>query len=189
MYQASYNPQLHLLQEAQSDDATIKGYVIDNMEGAVDQATFLARTDIPIAVIGARGTGKMYIAKIVHQESYGLDGQIVAIDCREFRNREEAMARIGRELERSEGKTLVFKSPQLMNPEAQNKLARQLSTRVLADVPARPATCRRAKYVALFSDSIEHLLEHRGGLTPQAGQRVRGLPHPRSRPSAIASRR
>ncbi|QIB65636.1 sigma 54-interacting transcriptional regulator [Kineobactrum salinum] len=42
------------------------GYVLDNMEGAVDQATFLAATDTPVAIVGARGTGKMYIARILH---------------------------------------------------------------------------------------------------------------------------
>lgn len=173
MYQSLNSPQLRLLQEEFPDDATIKGYVIDNMEGAVDQAKFLGRTDIPIAVIGARGTGKMYIAKIVHQENRG-GGAIVPIDCREFRNREEAISRIGKELARAEGNTLVFKSPDLMNPEAQNKLARQLSTRTLADV-SPPRYLPNAKFVALFGDSIEHLLEH-GGLTAKLASVFAGYP-------------
>lgn len=174
MYRPLDDPQLRLLQEEFPDDATIKGYVIDNMEGAVDQARFLAGTDIPIAVIGARGTGKMYIAKIVQQESRRGGGDIVPIDCREFRNREESIRRIGQELANAEGNTLVFKSPDLMNPDAQNKLARQLSTRTLADVtPARYLP--NAKFVALFADSIEHLMVN-GGLTEKLASVFAGYP-------------
>ena len=142
-------------------ETEIEGYVVDNMEGAVDQATFLAKLDIPVAIVGPRGTGKMYIAKIVHQESGGAEGNMVQVDCREFRNREEAVSRIARVLEQSEGKTLVFKSPQLMNPEAQAKLARQISTRTLADVRP-PRYLPKAKYVALFPDSLESLVQHSG---------------------------
>lgn len=174
MYQPLYDPQLRLLQEEFPDDATIKGYVIDNMEGAVDQALFLSGTDIPIAVIGARGTGKMYIAKIVHQENRGGAGEIVVINCREFRNREEAVSRIGRALASAEGNTLVFKSPDLMNPDAQNKLARQLSTRILAD-SSPPRYLPKAKFVGLFGDSIEHLMKQ-GGLTEKLASVFAGYP-------------
>ncbi|MEH6580628.1 MAG: sigma 54-interacting transcriptional regulator [Halioglobus sp.] len=142
-------------------DTEIEGYVVDNMEGAVDQATFLAKLDIPVAIVGPRGTGKMYIAKIVHQESGGAEGMMEQIDCREFRNRDEANVRISKILEQSEGKTLVFKSPQLMAPDAQLKLAKQISTRTLADVkPARYLP--GAKYVALFPDTLERLIQHAG---------------------------
>ncbi|MEH6593023.1 MAG: sigma 54-interacting transcriptional regulator [Halioglobus sp.] len=142
-------------------DTQIEGYVVDNMEGAVDQATFLAKLDIPVAIVGPRGTGKMYIAKIVHQESGGAEGMMEQIDCREFRNRDESNVRISKILELSEGKTLVFKSPQLMAPDAQLKLAKQISSRTLADVkPARYLP--GAKYVALFPDSLERLIQHSG---------------------------
>ena len=56
------------------------GYVVDNMEGAVDQAVFLASVDIPIAVIGARGTGKMYIAKVIHQAAGGSSDSVRVVD-------------------------------------------------------------------------------------------------------------
>ena len=55
------------LAPAQGVDAALDGYVVDNMEGAVDQAAFLAKVDLPVAVIGARGTGKMYLARVVHE--------------------------------------------------------------------------------------------------------------------------
>lgn len=134
----------------------IDGYVVDNMEGAVDQAAFLAGVDLPVAVIGARGTGKMYIARIVHTGAGGDPQNIRVVDCREFRNRVDAISSIRRELESSEGKTLVFKSPHLMHREAQQKLARQISTRTLVD--ARPVRyLPNARYVGLFPDTLEHL--------------------------------
>ncbi len=96
----------------------LDGYVLDNMEGAVDQAAFLARTDTPVAIIGARGTGKMYIARILHAQAGGVGGNLVAIDCREFRSREQANRRIRQALLAGAGKTLVFKSPHLLGAEA-----------------------------------------------------------------------
>ena len=67
-----------------ADQAPIEGYVEDNMEGAVDQAAFLSQVDLPVAVIGARGTGKMYIARIVHTGVGGDPKNIEVVDCREF---------------------------------------------------------------------------------------------------------
>jgi len=142
-------------------DTEIDGYVVDNMEGAVDQATFLSKLDMPVAIIGPRGTGKMYIARIVHQESGGAEGMLEQVNCHDFRNRDEAISAIGSALAASEGKTLVFKSPHLMAPEVQTKLAKQLSTRTLADV--RPSRyLPRAKYVALFPEPLEKLVKHAG---------------------------
>lgn len=137
-------------------DAALDGYVVDNMEGAVDQAAFLARVDLPVAVIGARGTGKMYLARVVHSESGGSSDNIVSVDCREFRNKLDAITSIARELEAAEGKTLVFKSPHLMHADAQLKLARQISSRTFIDAgPQRYLP--RARFVALFPDTLEHL--------------------------------
>jgi len=140
----------------------IDGYVGDNMEGAIDQAVFLARLDVPVAVIGPRGTGKLYVAKVIHHESGLAADKLVSIDCREFRGRKDALNRIARELERSGGKTLVFKSPHLMHAEVQLKLARQLSSRILADT-SPPRYLPAARIIALFPDSLEHLVRH-GGL-------------------------
>lgn len=139
----------------------IDGYVGDNMEGAIDQAVFLSRLDVPVAIIGPQGTGKLYVAKVIHQESGLAPDKMVVIDCREFRGRKDALNRIARELERSRGKTLVFKSPQLMNSDAQLKLARQISTRILADT-SPPRYLPAARIIALFPDSIEHLLRYKG---------------------------
>jgi DNA-binding NtrC family response regulator len=140
-------------------DERIDGYVGDNMEGAIDQAVFLSRLDVPVAIIGPRGTGKLYIAKVIHQETGAAPEKMVAIDCREFRSRKDALNRIARELERSAGKTLVFKSPHLMNPDAQLKLARQISSRILADT-SPPRYLPAARIIALFPDSLEHLVRH-----------------------------
>lgn len=152
----------------------VEGYVEDNMEGAIDQAMFLARVDMPVAVIGPRGTGKLYVAKIIHQEAGGEPDQLVYVDCREFRSRRDALSRISHELERSQDKTLVFKSPHLMNAEAQLKLARQLSTRILADSNP-PRYLPRARYVGLFPDSLEHLVRH-GGLDEKLASVFAGFP-------------
>lgn len=147
--------------KVQGDDSALDGYVVDNMEGAVDQAAFLSQVDLPVAVIGARGTGKMYLAKVVHTGAGGNPEQLVVVDCREFRNRLDAITSIARELEVGEGKTLVFKSPHLMHQDAQLKLARQISTRTFVDVkPLRYLP--RARFVALFPDSLERLVAEYG---------------------------
>jgi len=148
--------------------------VLDNMEGAVDQASFMAQLDVPIAIIGPPGTGKMYVAKVVHQASEKQTGLLIQIDCREFRNKSDAIRRIQKELTRSQGKTLVFKSPHLMSVEAQLKLARQISSRTLADVsPARYLP--DVKLVALFPEPLEHLMAH-GGLNEKLASTFAGFP-------------
>lgn len=135
----------------------LDGYVLDNMEGAVDQAAFLARTETPVAIIGARGTGKMYIARILHAQAGGRADSLVAIDCREFRSRDDANRRIRQALLAGAGKTLVFKSPQLMSADAQLKLARQMATRLLADSDT-PTYLPAVRFVALFPDTLQALL-------------------------------
>lgn len=152
----------------------IEGYVVDNMEGAVDQAIFLAGLDLPVAVIGPAGTGKMYIARVIHEESGGAEEMLVAIDCREFRSRNAAQTRIARELASGEGKTLVFKSPHLMHQEVQQKLARQISSRRLADV-SPPRYLPRLKLIALFPEPLEVLIR-RGELTDSLASAFAGYP-------------
>ena len=145
----------------------IEGYVVDNMEGAVDQAIFLAKLDIPVAIIGPAGTGKMYVARIIHEESAGASDMLVSIDCREFRSRGVAHARIARELTQGEGKTLVFKSPHLMHAEVQLKLAKQISSRTLADVRP-PRYLPHLKLIALFPEKLEVLIRRGQLLAPLA---------------------
>ena len=133
------------------------GYVVDNMEGAVDQAIFLASVDVPVAIIGARGTGKMYIAKVVHEAGGGTPDAMQLIDCREFRSREQAFRKICELLDRSQDKTLVFKSPQLMHPETQAKLGRMISSRTF--IGARPPRyLPRVRLIGLFPDRLERLI-------------------------------
>jgi transcriptional regulator with AAA-type ATPase domain len=158
---------------AVSDKLKVQGYVYDNMEGALDQAAFLAQVDIPVAVIGPRGTGKFYVANTIHRESGGLADGIVVIDCREFRNREEASAHIKKVLASAAGKTLVFKSPHLMNIQAQLKLARQLSSRRLEGSPA--TALPQAKFVALFPESLEQLIRS-GELASELASAFGGYP-------------
>ena len=138
-------------------DEHIDGYVGDNMEGAIDQAVFLSRLDVPVAIIGPRGTGKLYVAKVIHQETGAAPEKMVAIDCGGFRGRKDALNRIAKELEGSSGKTLVFKSPHLMNVDAQLKLARQISTRILADTNP-PRYLPAARIIGLFPTDLEHLV-------------------------------
>lgn len=145
----------------------IEGYVVDNMEGAVDQAIFLANLDIPVAIIGHAGTGKMYVARIIHEESGGANDMLVSIDCREFRSRGVAHTRIARELAQGEGKTLVFKSPHLMHADVQLKLAKQISSRTLADV-SPPRYLPQVKLIALFPEKLELLIRRGELLAPLA---------------------
>lgn len=160
--QASDAPALTPVAVPRPVEERIDGYVGDNMEGAIDQAIFLSRLDVPVAVIGPRGTGKLYVAKVIHQETGAAPEQLVAVDCREFRSRKDSLHRIARILERSAGKTLVFKSPHQMNPDAQLKLARQIGSRILADT-SPPRYLPAARIIALFPDDLEHLVRH-GGL-------------------------
>jgi DNA-binding NtrC family response regulator len=152
----------------------IEGYVADNMEGAVDQAIFLAGLDTPIAIIGPAGTGKLYIARIIQQQSKTGSDALVVLDCREFRSRADANQRIAAALSTSGGRTLVFKSPHLMHQEAQVKLARQISTRRLADV-SPPQYLPGNQLVALFPDDLERLVA-RGELAPQLASVFAGYP-------------
>ena len=114
------------------------------------------------------------MAKVIHQESGAAPEQMVVIDCREFRSRKDALNRIARELERSAGKTLVFKSPHLMNPDAQLKLARQISSRMLADT-SPPRYLPAARMIALFPDNLEHLVRY-GGLNERLASVFAGYP-------------
>ncbi len=155
-------------------ETNIDGYVGDNMEGAVDQAIFLARLDMPIAIVGARGTGKMYVARIIHGETSFAPDNLVSLDCRELRGRDQANTRIGRILEQGENKTIVFKSPHLLNSEVQQRLAKQLSTRTLADTRPR-RYLPRAKYIALFPEPLDVLQRHRG-LHPRLASVFAGYP-------------
>lgn len=145
----------------------IEGYVVDNMEGAVDQALFLAALDIPVAIIGPAGTGKMYVARIIHEESGGAADMLVPIDCRDLRSRSAANARISREITQGEGKTLVFKSPHLLHHDVQLKLARQISSRTLADV-SPPRYLPRMKLIALFPERLEVLIRRAELVEPLA---------------------
>lgn len=155
-------------------EKNIEGYVVDNMEGAVDQAIFMAHLDIPVAIIGPVGTGKMYVARVIHDESGGAGDMFVPIDCREFRTRGAAHSRIARELARGEGKTLVFKSPHLMHAEVQVKLARQISSRTLADA-SPPRYLPRIKFIALFPERLEVLIR-RGELSEALASAFAGYP-------------
>jgi DNA-binding NtrC family response regulator len=77
-------------------------------------------------------------------------------------------------LAQGEGKTLVFKSPHLMNAEVQLKLARQISSRTLADV-SPPRYLPRIKLIALFPEKLEVLIR-RGELTVPLASVFAGYP-------------
>ncbi|WP_170287283.1 sigma 54-interacting transcriptional regulator [Halioglobus maricola] len=152
----------------------IEGYVLDNMEGAIDQAVFLASVDMPIAVVGARGTGKMYVAQVINTEAGGASADIVRLDCRAYRSRVEAIRSLTQELEQGANKTLVFKSPHLMHAETQARLARMLATRTLSDEQGS-RYLPPARYIALFPESLERLVA-RGELDERLAGVFAGYP-------------
>lgn len=152
----------------------IEGYVVDNMEGAIDQAVFLAGVDIPIAVIGARGTGKMYVAQVVQREYSGESGKLVRIECHTFRSRADAQNSISSELSKGEGKTLVFKSPHLLHLETQVKLAKQLSSRKISDASGT-RYLPRMKFIGLFPEHLD-VLVRRGELDERLASVFAGYP-------------
>ncbi|KAA1194442.1 hypothetical protein F0M18_03145 [Pseudohalioglobus sediminis] len=165
----------------------IEGYVLDNMEGAIDQAVFLSRVDLPVAVVGERGTGKMYVAQVIHSEAGGAPDDMVRLDCRSFRNRREAWSRISKELHRGSGRTLVFKSPQLLHPEIQARLARQLASRTATE-EGESRYLAPNRYVALLPESPQRLAA-KGDLDARLASVFAGYPIPvpplRERPRAV----
>lgn len=165
----------------------IEGYVLDNMEGAIDQAIFLARVDMPVAIVGERGTGKMYVAQIIHSEGGGKADELVRLDCRSFRNRREAWARIGKELQQGAGRTLVLKSPQLLHPEIQSRLARQLASRTSTEAGVSRYLAPN-RYLALLPDTPQRMLQ-KGDLDERLASVFAGypiiVPPLRERPRAV----
>lgn len=165
----------------------IQGYVLDNMEGAIDQAMFLARVNMPVAVVGERGTGKYYVAQVVHGASEGDPDGLVRLDCRAFRTRGEAWTTISRELQQGDGRTLVFKSPQLLHMETQGRLARQLATRTASDEGGSHYLARN-RYIGLFPTPLATLVE-RQELDPRLASVFAGypiqVPPLRERPRAV----
>lgn len=165
----------------------IHGYVLDNMEGAIDQAVFLARVNMPVAVVGERGTGKYYVAQVIHGASEGDPDGLVRMDCRSFRTRGEAWTTISRELQQGDGRTLVFKSPQLLHMETQARLARQLATRTTSDDGGSQYLARN-RYVGLFPTPLATLVA-RQELDPRLASVFAGypiqVPPLRERPRAV----
>ena len=165
----------------------IQGYVLDNMEGAIDQAVFLARVNMPVAVVGERGTGKYYVAQVIHGASEGTPDGLVRLDCGAFRTRGEAWATISRELQQGENRTLVFKSPHLLHAETQAKLARQLASRTASDETGSHYLAPN-RYVGLFPAALPTLVQ-RGELDSRLASVFAGYPIPvpplRERPRAV----
>ncbi|MEP5569839.1 MAG: sigma 54-interacting transcriptional regulator [Halioglobus sp.] len=165
----------------------IDGYVLDNMEGAIDQAVFLSKVDMPVAVIGEQGTGKMYVAQIIHSQGGGAPDAMVRLDCRAFRNRNEAWTKISRELEQGQGRALVFKSPQLLHRETQGRLARQLASRTSSDDNGSRYLAPN-RYLALFPAELSEMVAQ-GDLDERLASVFAGypilVPPLRERPRAV----
>jgi DNA-binding NtrC family response regulator len=98
----------------------------------------------------------------------------VSIDCREFRGRQTALRHIASALDGEPGRTLVFKSPQLLHPEVQRKLARQLGSRVLADTDP-PRYLPDGHHVGLFPDELDRMVR-RGELDESLAGVFSGYP-------------
>jgi len=107
--------------------------------------------------VGPRGTGKSYIARMIHESWSDNPDNLVAINCRELGSRNTANRRLDKALRQSANKTLVLKSPHLLHLDVQQRLARQLATRTLADTSPR-RYLPRAKYIALFPLPVERLV-------------------------------
>ena len=165
----------------------IDGYVLDNMEGAIDQAVFLAQVEMPVAVVGERGTGKMYVAQVIHTEAGGTAQTMVRLDCGAFRSRNEAWTRICKELDQGDRRTVVFKSPQLLHLETQSRLARMLASRTASDDKGSHYLARN-RYVALFPAGLQQLVS-RGELDERLASVFAGypivVPPLRERPRAV----
>lgn len=173
--------------EVRSATSGADGYVLDNMEGAVDQARFLAVTDMPVAIIGARGTGKLYLARLYHEASGAASGAFRLVDCREFRGRDESWRRLLETMLAATDQTLVFKSPQLLHPDVQRRLARLIATRRLSTadtIRLLPAV----RFVALFPANLGSLI-NAGELQERLASVFAGhpihIPPLRARPQAI----
>lgn len=170
--------------DAQSGPA---GYVLDNMEGAVDQARFLAATDMPVAIIGARGTGKLYLARLYHQASGAPPEALRLLDCRECRGRDDSWRRLLEVMLASSNQTLVLKSPQLLHPDVQKRLARLIATRRLPTQDGG-TYLPPLRFAALFPANLVALVEA-GELQARLASVFAGhpiqVPPLRARPQAI----
>jgi len=134
-----------------------EGYVFDQMEGAVDTAVYLAPLDVPIAVIGPRGTGKGFVSRLIHETIGGQHEEFKFLDCREFKGRNSSIRTLSNSFQSKVFKTLVFKSPHLLQDDIQEKLARCIASRRL--ILKRPsAYLPNVKLVALFPLPIERLI-------------------------------
>ena len=134
-----------------------EGYVFDQMEGAVDTAIYLAPLDIPIAVIGPRGTGKGFISRLIHETIGGKHEEFKFLDCREFKGRNSSLKTLSNSFQSKIFKTLVFKSPHLLQEDVQDKLARCIASRRLT-LKRPPAYLPKFKLIALFPLPIERLI-------------------------------
>ena len=137
--------------------ASQEGYVFDQMEGAVDTAIYLATLDMPIAIIGPRGTGKGFVSRLIHEARGGQDEELKFLDCREFKGRASSLRTLSNSFQSGIFKTLVFKSPHLLQVDVQEKLARCIASRRL--ILKKPSTyLSNFKLVALFPLPISRLI-------------------------------
>ncbi len=134
-----------------------EGYVFDQMEGAVDTAIYLAPLDVPIAVIGPRGTGKGFVSRLIHESIGGKHEEFKFLDCREFKGRNSSLRTLSNSFQSKVFKTLVFKSPHLLQDDIQEKLARCIASRRLT-LKRPSAYLPNFKLVALFPLPIERLI-------------------------------
>jgi two-component system, response regulator FlrC len=77
-----HHQQTHLM-EAPTTDGFVYG-VSPTMQTVNEMAAEIARTDIPVLVVGESGTGKDAYARLIHQLSLNGELRLQKIDCATF---------------------------------------------------------------------------------------------------------
>jgi len=133
--------------ELRSNDHFITGESI-KMREVVDQAKLVAPTDMSVLIQGETGSGKEYIARLIHRNSSRRDKKFVAIDCgaipRELAASElfghikgaftGAIANKSGFFEQASGGTIFLDEIGNLNYETQVKLLRAIQQKVITRV-------------------------------------------------------
>ncbi len=147
----------------------------------------LATNSAPFFLTGEAGTGKMIIARQVHQQSNRAGGQFIEVDLRDyepiqlerilFGNEQSvypfAQARQAGLFEQTANGTLVFNHVHLMKEELQEKLVKILESSSYTHIESNRQMAMQSRLVFVSTHSLEHL-QNTGKLLPSLLAQING---------------
>jgi DNA-binding NtrC family response regulator len=112
------------------------------VQGMLSTARHFALSDLGVKIVGEKGSGKMPLARLIHQASSRANREFVDVDCAELALREPRVTLLGSEndggegsriqpglLETARGGTLYFDMFQLLPPEIRGFLLKAVDIR------------------------------------------------------------